>query len=197
MKRKLLINFIIIICLLSVLPNLIQSQTNQDNNIKATQTNRDLFQFSDPKEQKGPNYFTMFIKTLFILGVFGVVIYYVFKYISKKQGLSFPKLNVLNIITSLPIGTNRFIQIIEVGKTYYLIGSTENQINLLDEITDKELIDRINVLKNKKEVETEPVSFAGFMNEIFGNVIKKLGSKDQSGFLKKQKDRLKNLHIKM
>ncbi len=191
MKKKL---FFIFLVLLFLIPCYILSSA--DNSVSnTTNTNKTLFQFAGPsKEVDSPGYFGMFIKTILILGLFGIGIYYIFKYISKKQGLSFPHINVIKIITSLPVGTNRFIQLIEIGNKYYLIGSTENQINLLTEITDKETVDRILMLKNKPGEQTQTFTFIQFLNDLFGGVTKKFKTKDGS-FLKKQKERLRNLHI--
>jgi len=177
-------------------PIFLHSQNNTSTN-----TNQTLFQFSGPvRESEAPSYFGMFIKTIIVLGIFGAGIYYVFKYISKKQGLSFPHLNVTRIITSLPVGANRFIQVLEVGEKYYLIGSTENQINLLTEITDKETIDKIKVMKNKSpqnEAGAGPIHFTQFLNDLLGGITKKFKAKDGGNFLEKQKERLKKLHIKL
>ena len=189
MKKNLITVLLIIV--FTIIPSLIISQ--EKTNIS---TNKELFRFSDPEsEVKAPGYFGMFIKTILILGIFGGVVYYVIKYISKKQGLSFPKLDIIQIITSIPVGTNRFLQIIEVGNKYYLIGSTDSNVNLLAEITDKDTLNIIKVMKNKENIIKKPPTFAYFMNNLLGGVKNRKISDVSADFLKKQKDRLKNFKI--
>ncbi len=193
MKKKIIFVIIFLLLLINIFPICIYSQEETNT---ATNTNRGLFQFSTPeKDVETPGYFGMAVKTLLVLGIFGIGIYYIFKFISKKQGLVFPHLNILKIITSIPVGTNRFIQVVEVGNKYYLIGSTESNVNLLSEITDKETLDRIKVLKNKEEKPVNPPTFGGFLNTILGGLSKKIITKDSIKFLKGQKDRIKNLKL--
>lgn len=190
MKKKIVLT-IVLFFFINIIPSLIVSQ--QNTNIK---TNQELFQFTGPgKNVESPSYSGMVIKTLLILGIFGIGIYYFAKYFSKKQGLSFPHLNIIKIISSIPVGTNRFMQIIEVGNKYYLIGSTDSSINLLSEIIDRETLNLIKILKNKQDGKTDTPTFFGFLNNLLGGISKKKYVKDNSRFLKKQKDRLKKFLI--
>ncbi len=192
MKIRIILAIILFILVINSVPSTIFSQQNTNN----IQTNKNLFQFTGPeKDAESPSYFTMVIKTLLILGIFGICIYYFGKYISKKQGLSFPHLNIINIITSIPVGTNRFVQIIEVGNKYYLIGSTDSNINLLTEVVDKETLNMIKILKNKQAERTDTPTFFSFLNNFLGGISKKVHVKDNTRFIKKQKDRLKKFLI--
>jgi len=165
---------------------------------KITNTNG-LFAFSDPAKQKitGPNYFSMILNTILILGVFTLGLYYLFKYIAKKQGLSLPSLDLVKVITSVPIGTNKFIQIIEVGNKYFLIGATENNISLISEITDKETISSIKILKNKvpSEKPNTDITFRSFLNNVIGSGFNKVFKKSSPKYIEFQKKRLKNLKL--
>ncbi len=162
------------------------------NNI--TTNTQNLFQYNTPDtEDKGPSYFSLVVKTLFILGLFGLGVYVIFKYISQKQGLMAPNLNMIKLITSLPVGTNRFIQIIEIGNNYFLIGVSENNINLIKEITDKETMNLIQVMKSQKSPAHEKIIFTEFLKNILSGLTKKIPKGDNLKFLRKQKDRLHNL----
>ncbi len=192
MRAKIIFTIILFIIVINIIPSSIFPQQNTSN----IQTNKNLFQFTGPeKEAESPSYFTMVIKTLLILGIFGICIYYFARYISKKQGLSFPHLNVIKIITSIPVGTNRFVQVIEVGNKYYLIGSTDSNINLLTEVVDKETLNMIKILKNKQAERIDTPTFFSFLNNFLGGHSKKINIKDNTKFLKKQKDRLKKFLI--
>ena len=129
--------------------------------------------------------------------MFGVGVYYIFKYISKKQGFLPVSTNIIKLISTVPVGTNRFVQLIEVGTHYYLIGSTESGITLLSEISDNESINMIKIQQNKVKPMQANVTFFQFIKDLIGHIPGKKGeeiSKIRFGFLKRQKERLKNMN---
>jgi flagellar biosynthetic protein FliO len=170
------------------------SQTNKKiltNKVAAKE-----FNYSAPEKiNKSTGYFGLVIKTLFILGIFTVALYYIFKFISKKQGLNYQNINLIKIISSTPVGANRFLLLVELSGSYFLLGSTDSNISLIKEITDKDVIAQLEIQKNKQS-NTVPrnVNFADFMKEMFGPAVKRLISRDEKNFIKKEKDRLKKMN---
>lgn len=185
---------VILILLLSFFAAQLFSQNSAATNTAAS----NLFQYRSPDRQgEGGGYFALVFKTLFILGLFGFGVYWIFKYLAAKQGLAAPNLNIIKLITSVPVGTNRFIQLIEIGNNYFLIGVSENNISLLKEITDRETVSMIQVMKNRKQEAGAPkTEFTEFFKSILSGISRKVKDIDHSRFLKKQKDRLHNLNIK-
>jgi len=179
--------------------NIISSQTQKTNK----KINQDIkitpkeFEYSKPQKAESPSYFILLLKTFLILLVFGVGVYYIFKYISKKQGFLPVSTNIIKLISTVPVGTNRFVQLIEVGTHYYLIGSTESGITLLSEISDNESINMIKIQQNKVKPMQANVTFFQFIKDLIGHIPGKKGeeiSKIRFGFLKRQKERLKNMN---
>ncbi|MDD5065773.1 MAG: flagellar biosynthetic protein FliO [bacterium] len=194
-RRNRIVFVIFLLASIFILPVLLHPQKNITTN---TQAKDDLFRYRTPEETvRGPSYFGLVFKTIFILGFFGFGVYFLFKYLAQKQGLAAPNLNIIRMITSVPVGTNRFIQLIQIGNNYFLIGVSENNISLLKEITDKETVNMIQIEKNKKVDITQKVVFTDFLRSILSGLAKKTGWTDHSRFLKKQKERLQNLKIKM
>ncbi len=170
------------------------SQTNKKsltNQIAAKE-----FNYAAPEKiNKSTGYFGLVIKTLFILGIFTLALYYIFKFISKKQGLNYQNINLIKIVSSTPVGANRFLLLVELSGSYFLLGSTDSNISLIKEITDKDVIAQLEIQKNKQS-NTVPrnVNFADFMKEMFGPAVKRLISRDEKHFIKKEKDRLKKMN---
>ncbi len=178
---------VIVTVLIILIPELPSQTTNNKN---ATPYN-----YKKPEPAGTPNYFLLLIKTLFFLGLFIIVIYIAVKYLARKQGVKFPLQNVIKLISTLPVGTNRFIHLIEIGTHYFLIGSTDSSINLIAEITDRETIEAIRLQKGKSKIQkTGKYSFFDFLKEMFGGIKRKPSQVIDFNFIKIQKERLKNLN---
>ena len=151
----------------------------------------------------------MIIKTILVLGLFIGGFYMFFKFVSQKAGLSISGGEAIQILSTVSLGTNKFVQIIDVAGKVFLLGVTDSSINLLTEIKDREEIDRIRLLSSI----STPVQGATFPEFIAGHVgwvVDKINEKRTHGFkkttveeisqkdfdmsyLNKQKSRLKNL----
>jgi flagellar biosynthetic protein FliO len=151
----------------------------------------------------------MIIKTILVLALFIGGFYMFFKFVTQKAGLHISGQEAVQILSTVPVGTNKFIQIIDVAGKVFLIGVSDNNISLLTEIKDRVDIDRIRLLSSK----STPVhgnSFQDFISAQIGWVIDKINEKRNRGsrkvmmeditdkefdmsYLNKQKSRLKNI----
>jgi flagellar protein FliO/FliZ len=157
----------------------------------------------------------LIIKTIFVLGLFIGGFYFFYKFVTQKSGLNLSGQEAIRILSTVSLGTNKFIQIVDVAGKIFLLGVTDNNINLLTEIKDREEIDRIRLLSS-----TPPVRGSTFQDFITGQVgwvvdkvtemrsrgskkqtkhrgynIEELASKDfDMSYIDKQKDRLKKLN---
>ncbi len=157
----------------------------------------------------------MIIKTILVLGLFGGGFYMFFKFVSQKAGLHVSGQEAIQILSTVSLGTNKFVQIVDVAGKVFLLGVSDSNINLLTEIKDREDIDRIRLLSSR----STPVQGANFQEFVIGQVgwvIGKINEKRTHGFknttnttveeisqkdfdmsyLNKQKSRLKNLNGK-
>ena len=139
-----------------------------------------------------------FVETLIILALFVVGIYGIFRFIQKKRGGGFGSPAVIKVISSTGLGGNRMLQIVEVGSKIFLIGVTDNTINLLSEIDDKETIDWLRL-----EYSRQPQKGAeGFLEKLTsflgraGNQVKPADNGEKIDFMKKQRDRLRKIKNK-
>ncbi|MBN1899284.1 MAG: flagellar biosynthetic protein FliO [Spirochaetes bacterium] len=194
------IRYLILFCLMIFFNTYFaRSQTtSQSPSAKTNQpTVSEEFEYTRPEETKPPSYFSLLFKTFIILVLFGGGVYYVFRYISKKQGFLPVSSNIIRLLSTVPVGTNRFIQLIEVGTHYYLIGTSDSGITLIAEITDNESINAIKIKASEVKPETGKISFISFIKDIIAHIPGKeiiKGDKTKLSFLKRQKERLLNLN---
>lgn len=82
---------------------------------------------------------------LSLLGTFIVILLIIYasfrfsKYIGQKTN-SFGQSKNIKVIDNIPIGQDRFISIVNVGKKYFLIGITSSEITFLKELSEDEIV---------------------------------------------------------
>lgn len=151
----------------------------------------------------------MIIKTILVIGLFIGGFYMFFRFVTQKAGLHISGQEAVQILSVVPVGTNKFIQIIDVAGKVFLIGVSDNSISLLTEIRDRVDIDRIRLLSSKS-TPVQGNSFQDFISAQIGWVVDKIREKRNRGsgkimmedisekefdlsYLDKQKSRLRNI----
>lgn len=108
----------------------------------------------------------MIFKTLLVLGLFVGGFYMFYKFVTQKAGLQVSGHEAIKILSMIPVGPNRTLQLIDVAGKVYLLGISESGINMLTEIKDREEIDRIRLLSSK----STPMKDLTFQDFIAGQV---------------------------
>ncbi len=123
----------------------------------------------------GPLFFD-FIKLIFALLLVLALIYFLLKFVNKRNKL-FSNVKALDNLGGISVGTNKSIQIIRIGSRFFVIGVGDN-IEMLQEITDEELI---NDLTQQKDVGGfDPNGFISSFLQKRSNPSKDDGSTNQS-----------------
>lgn len=99
----------------------------------------------------------------------------------------------LKVLATVPVGTNRGVHVVSVGSQAWLVGSAEQGVNLIGEITDKETLDDMKLADSRKSAEFP----AGRLPD-FKSMLRRLGAQGDppaSGpeNIRRQSDRLKGL----
>jgi flagellar biogenesis protein FliO len=145
-----------------------------------------------------------------------------FRFITKKSGLPRIGRDVVQVLAIAPLSHGKFIQIVDIAGKVMVLGITDNNINMITEIKDKEEIDRIK-LESSKSLPASGLptgNFQEFVKEQIGNFTEKMKNKqtkqgnnkirrnsknfsqhknddlsdDRLDFLRNQKKRLKKLN---
>lgn len=109
---------------------------------------------------ESPSLWLQFFKLIFALVFIIALIYFLLRFINKKTK-SFTKNQTLKNLGGVPLGPNRSIQIVQVGKRLLVVGVGET-IQLLKEIEDEQEIELL-----MKEQETEMASIEAPITKIF------------------------------
>ncbi len=149
-----------------------------------------------PEKKLGTFTFWDFLRMILILA-FVILCIYGFFYILKKAGnQKFEENDFINIISSKAVSPNKSIHIVEIGNQVIVIGSSDNGISMLTEITDKETVDRIRLYKGEIKKPAENSFYKYLMDTLMkGKSRIKSSNAGNSGsftseFLKKQKERI-------
>jgi len=125
----------------------------------------------------------MIVKTIFVLALFAGGFYMFFKFVSQKAGLHISGQEAIQILSTVSLGTNKFVQIVDVAGKVFLLGVSDSSINLLTEIKDREDIDRIRLLSSRS-TPVQGLNFHEFVIGQVGWVIDKINEKRVHGFRK-------------
>ncbi len=140
-----------------------------------------------------------YIKIIIVLAVVILIIYGLSLILKRSLGIKGAIHENADIIINQSLGQGKWIQVIRICGKYLVLGITNENVNLLTEIKDKNEIERFEVVKNEKKVQSGN-NFLEMITEFFKNKLKKDTNKekfdyevDSVSFLNKQKDRLDKL----
>lgn len=142
--------------------------------------------FSNDGSSSGVAWF--FVKIAVGLGIVTGGIWLVSKLL-EKSGMTGTDSDVMGVRSTLPLGQNQYLQIVQVGNQYFMLGVTDNNISMLDELTDTDAIRAIHQEKDPDERNT-----SGGFGDVIQNVI---GTDDHSFNQKDTEDYLDELHQKI
>ena len=81
----------------------------------------------------------LFFSLTFVLGMIFLTTYLYKKFSLNKLGKLNSNGKFLSVMTTLPIGSKKYLSVIKAGEKFLLIGITENSINLISELNDVEI----------------------------------------------------------
>lgn len=106
-------------------------------------------------------YIRMIVMLLIVIGL----IYAVFRFLKTSGKVQTVNDDTfLRKVSALSLGNGQSVQIITLIDTAYLVGVTENSINLISEIKDKELINALNLYADKHDNTSRPKNFSDVLS---------------------------------
>ena len=141
--------------------------------------------------------FKLFARMILVLAAVVACIYavlWLFKRSMRTQESDDP---FLRLVSSVPLGAGKSAQIITLVDRAYIVGVSESSVNLIAEVTDKELIDAMNLYSDEHKNVKKPRSFADILDifmpggprdkgGVFGSSQNKLAD-----MLERQRERIK------
>lgn len=146
------------------------------------------FQGDFTNDASGSSVTWFFLKIGFGLGVVIAGIWFVSKLL-QKSGVAGTNSDLMGVRATLPLGQNQYLQIVQVGSQYFMLGVTDNGVNMLDELTDADTIRAV-----RQEDEREDDGSSGGFGDVIRSVI---GTDDHSFNQTNNNDYLEELHQKI
>ena len=108
---------------------------------------------------------SMFIRAIigFILTLVGI--YIVFVYLKNKSKKVSGSNEIIKVLATTAIASNRYVSIIEIANEMYLISVSDHNINLLSKIEDKEMKDQIKMMYINSKENTVEDSFKNILDQ--------------------------------
>ena len=137
----------------------------------------------------------MFIRAIIGFIVTLVGIYLVFIYLKNKSKKVSGSSDIIKVLATTPVATNRYISIIEIVEDMYLVSISDHNINLLSKIEDKETKDQIKMMYINSKNNTVDDSFKNIFNQTL-SVFKqpKMKEKDPLQTTSEIRERLHDLN---
>jgi flagellar biosynthetic protein FliO len=114
------------------------------------------------------SYGWLMMKTIFVLGLLAVGFYMFLRFIQQKSGIQLTGQNVIQVLSATPLGPGKTLHVVDMAGKVFLLGVSENNINLLTEIKEREEIDRIRLLSSR----STPLYGKGFQEIVMEQVGK-------------------------
>lgn len=115
------------------------------------------------------------VKVLFFLIIVCAAIYFVMRFFKNKSNVSKSDDDFMRRVSTLMLAPGKSVEIVTLLDKAYLLGVTDGGINLISEITDKELIDALNINFDRKQNVSKPMNFSEVL-DMFTRKNKNAGS---------------------
>lgn len=149
------------------------------------------------EERAGASTTGMFIRAIigFIVTLAGI--YLVFIYFKKRTKKISGSDEIINVLATTPVATNRYISIVEIADEMYLIAIADHNITLLSKIEDKETKDQIKMLYANSRNNIVEDNFKTILDKMLSNFRQpKVKEENPIESTKNLRERLEKLHSK-
>lgn len=153
------------------------------------------------QEQSTSSSFFIILRMLVVLAIVVACIYFVFRFM--KKNMSTPENDdiFMRIVSSVNISPTKSVQIVTLTDKYaFMIGVSDDSVNLISQIDDVELIQAMNLYSDKQKKTNKPKNFADILdifmpngprNQVETNENVMSGAKNKiTEMLEKQRNRL-------
>jgi len=137
-----------------------------------------------------------YIQMVLVLALVIAGIYLLFYFLKRAGGPKHQENSLIGVLSTKVLQPNRAIHLVDVGGQLYLVGTSENSVNLVSAIEDKEAVDEIRLRAAQSGSHADRKSF----RDVFSGTFRKGGGfgfagsvMDSMGFIKQQRERLKKM----
>lgn len=180
-------------------------ETNQNSENQAAQTEQ-VSQTQNwnwntqgyDQNQNQPSSIGLFFKMVFALLIVLGLAYLAMRILKRTNKLSASDDPFLRHVSHLALASNRSVDVVTILDHAYILGVSDNAVNLVGEITDKELVDSMNLYADKNDNTKRPRSFNDILSIFMPNSNPNVKNKNVFGassfnaseLLRRQRERL-------
>lgn len=127
------------------------------------------FDFKKPEVEDMPNATWLLVKTILILSLFVAGFIFVFRFVVKKSRNVIIGQDLIQVISNVPISQGKFLQIVDIAGSIYVLGVSDQNISMITEISDQAILNRLKVEGSKILHNKEKVNFLDLVNRFLGS----------------------------
>jgi flagellar biosynthetic protein FliO len=148
------------------------------------------YDYTEPEfGENRTSYSLLILRTVAVLAVIIIAIYFVFRFLLKSRKRVVSDTEMIKVLATYPISANRFIKVVDIVGKILILGVTDSNINLITEVEDKEISDRIKLLSSK-EGPGRGTFREQFVKLLGGRGVSRTGD---AGYLRGYKDRINKM----
>ncbi len=140
----------------------------------------DTSYFAEPAETeassastyKTPSTAGMIIKMVVVLALVVAALYGIMRFFKKKNNAVQSDDDFMRRVSSLNFAPGKSVEIVTLVDRCFMLGVTDSNINLIAEITDKEMISALNLNFDKKQNTKKPMNFSDVLEMFMPNAAK-------------------------
>ena len=154
------------------------ADSNQQDNVSLAESQANQVQPSSDSQgwnwssgnyeqnQQSPSTFGLFVRMVFALLVVLALAYVAVRFLKRSTKLSDSDDPFLRHVSHLSLSASRSVDVVTILDHAYILGVSDNAVNLIGHIDDKELVDSMNLYADKNDSKKRPRSFDDIL-EIF------------------------------
>lgn len=125
-------------------------------------------QFSE--QPKSSSTFFLLLRMVLFLAVVVACIFFVFRFMKKTMAVPDNDDMFMRIVSTLNLSPSKSVQIVTLTDKYaFLIGVSDDSVNLISQIDDQELIQAMNLYSDKQKKTKKPKNFADILDIFMPN----------------------------
>ena len=118
---------------------------------------------------KAPSTAGMIIKMLVVLALVVAALYGILRFFKNKNNKVQSDDDFMRRVSSLSFAPGKSVEVVTLVDRCFMLGVTDSNINLIAEITDKEMISAMNLNFDKKQATKKPMNFADVLDMFMPN----------------------------
>lgn len=121
---------------------------------------------------KAPSTAGMIIKMIVVLALVVAALYGIMRFFKKKNNAVQSDDDFMRRVSTLNFAPGKSVEIVTLVDRCFMLGVTDSNINLIAEITDKEMISALNLNFDKKQNTKKPMNFNDVLEMFMPNANK-------------------------